>query len=109
MQWRGSDVKHINELEYIPCNNEISRNSCRGYVLANLWYQDLILVIDHMNGEIMRVIDLRSLYPMKIRPPNADCMNGIAFNSSSKTVIVTGKYWPLYFDLPVTAFEEPHS
>jgi glutamine cyclotransferase len=81
----GNPVHQINELEFV-----------NGFVYANLWYQDVIVKIDPASGQVVERIDLKTLYPMP-RAPTADCLNGIAYNSSSNTLILTGKLWPKYY------------
>jgi len=91
----GNLIKHINELEYVE-----------GYIYANIWYRDHIIKIDPVTGYVLERIDLRSLYPKNVRTSRADCLNGIAYNASSKSFLLTGKLWPSYFSV---TFEPPPS
>ena len=71
-------------------------------ILANLWYQDVLVSIDPESGEINRVFDLRDIYPRDRREEDgADCLNGISVtgrrrkaNKEGLEVWVTGKLWP---------------
>jgi len=70
-------------------------------ILANIWYQDVIVSIDPVSGEITRVYDMRDIYPVEERQKDgADCLNGISVTGARKKdgegleVWVTGKLWP---------------
>jgi glutaminyl-peptide cyclotransferase len=81
---RNKPVKKINELEYV-----------NGFIYANVWETNWILKIDVRNGNVVGKVDLsqigneiRSMYP------NADVLNGIAYDKNSKAFLITGKLWP---------------
>mmetsp|Transcript_9032 Transcript_9032/g.19231 ORF Transcript_9032/g.19231 Transcript_9032/m.19231 type:complete len:363 (+) Transcript_9032:52-1140(+) len=122
------DVDYINELEFVDfetggdgttdrdsgeegvcsnddteCNDDTSsphKQSMR--ILANVWYQDLIISIHPETGEVERVYDFRDLYPIEQRQKDgADVLNGIsltgAMNGGSEDGVelwITGKLWP---------------
>ncbi len=77
-------VKNLNELEYIE-----------GYVYANLWQTNYIVRIDPVTGKVLGRLDLtkvaEAVYPGN---PNADVLNGIAYEPKSKMILITGKLWP---------------
>ena len=80
----GTRVKKLNELEYI-----------NGYIYANVYETTWILKIDPATGKVAGRIDfspigneIRSMYP------NADVLNGIAYDPKSKALLLTGKLWP---------------
>jgi glutamine cyclotransferase len=77
-------VKNLNELEFIE-----------GYVYANQWQTNFIVKIDPSTGNVVGRMDLtkvaEAVYPGN---PNADVLNGIAYEPRSKMVLVTGKLWP---------------
>ena len=83
---KGRPMARVNELEYID-----------GFVYANVWYVDKLIKINPSSGEIVKTYSFRSLYPKNKRPKSADCFNGIAFNSTDRSVMLTGKYWDKYF------------
>jgi glutamine cyclotransferase len=89
-------VSHINELEYID-----------GYVYANQWQTNYILKIDLATGHVLGRLDMtkvaEAVYPGN---PNADVLNGIAYEPKSKMVLVTGKLWPA---MVAIKFNEPGS
>lgn len=86
------EVRLINELEYVPT---------RGLLYANAWYTDTLLEIDPNDGRVVRALDFSSLYPHKQRPRSADCLNGIAHDASDDTFYLTGKLWPLTFQVKI--------
>jgi glutaminyl-peptide cyclotransferase len=81
---------NLNELEFI-----------NGAVYANVWTTDQIIKIDTATGNVTGFMDLSSLrlsYPELSIPPS-EVLNGIAWDSSSKRMWITGKYWPKMFEL----------
>lgn len=79
----GYPVKNLNELEFI-----------KGFIYANIWTSDIIVKIDPSSGKVLGKIDLSSLTneARKINP-NAEVLNGIAYDSTTDKVYVTGKLW----------------
>ena len=85
----GEPVMRLNELEYID-----------GRVLANIWQTDYIVQIDPANGVVDGVIDLTGLLAQA--PPTqsaVDVLNGIAYDSATQRLFVTGKLWPYVFEI----------
>ncbi|MCR8557534.1 glutaminyl-peptide cyclotransferase [Mucilaginibacter sp. BJC16-A38] len=76
-------VNEVNELEYID-----------GKLYANVYKTNNIIVIDPKTGAVLQKIDLTSLYPEDKRAPNADVLNGIAYDAATKRIFITGKKWP---------------
>jgi glutamine cyclotransferase len=81
---------NLNELEFID-----------GYVFANVWQTNQILKIDTSSGEVKGIIDLTELIRQdaQLSAPPTDVLNGIAWDSNKKTMIITGKKWPKLFEL----------
>jgi len=80
----GVKVKNLNELEYV-----------NGSVFANVYETAMILKIDPNNGKVTGRLDLSALAgEIKRIYPNADVLNGIAYDKNSKALLVTGKLWP---------------
>ena len=79
----------LNELEYI-----------KGFVYANIWPISTIVKIDLTNGEIIGKMELDSLVldASKIQK-RLDVMNGIAYDSISDRIFVTGKFWPKIYEI----------
>ena len=69
-------------------------------ILANVWYQDVLIRIDPVTAKVVKVYDLSGIYPHEQRRKDgADCLNGIAVTGSKAgeeglEVWVTGKLWP---------------
>lgn len=80
-------IRLLNELEWDPHDPRT--------VLANVWYQDVLVRIDLDTGHVRTVYDLTSLYPVRVRDPTSDVLNGIvAIPSQKGEYWVTGKQWP---------------
>ncbi len=83
----GAAAKNLNELEFIE-----------GYIFANQWTTNYILKIDPSNGEVVGKLDLSEFAKKaKWMYPQADVLNGIAYNEKTKDILITGKFWPLSF------------
>ena len=78
-------VANLNELEYGP----------DGYIYANVWMTNKVVVIDPMNGKVLAEIDATDLVTQG--RGNGDVLNGIAYNKGEDLFYVTGKYWPKLF------------
>ena len=81
-------VTLLNELEYIE-----------GEVYANVWLTDRIARIDPSTGRVTSWIDLSGLLSPDERTGREDVLNGIAYDAGQKRLFVTGKYWPLLFQI----------
>lgn len=83
-------VSLINELEYID-----------GEIYANIWETDLIARIDPLSGSVLGWLDLSGLKD-RINEASVDVLNGIAYNDETGHLFVTGKLWPLLFEIELT-------
>ena len=83
----GLPIVNLNELEYID-----------GEVWANIWLEDRIARIDPDSGRVVGWIDMQALYPAALRHPDA-VVNGIAYDAASDRIFVTGKLWPVLFEV----------
>ena len=84
----GRPVRWLNELEYID-----------GKVWANVYTTDEIVIINPKNGKVEGVVDCRGLLPKKLRTPDTDVLNGIAYNPETKKIYLTGKNWPKLYEV----------
>ncbi|XUW99739.1 MAG: glutaminyl-peptide cyclotransferase [Dehalogenimonas sp.] len=84
----GALVVNINELEYV-----------NGKIYANIWMTDKIAVINPGTGNVESWIDLTGLLPAFANLVAVDVLNGIAYDSIGKRLFVTGKLWPLLFEI----------
>jgi glutaminyl-peptide cyclotransferase len=85
---KGIPVVNINELEYV-----------NGKIYANIWMTDKIAIINPATGDVESWIDLTGLLPPFANPVAVDVLNGIAYDSVGKRLFVTGKLWPLLFEI----------
>ena len=82
-------VSNINELEYI-----------NGYIFANQYTTNYILKIDPANGKVVGKLNLDSLEAeAKAKFSDADYLNGIAWHPETKSLYVTGKLWPIIYEI----------
>lgn len=81
-------VTQLNELEYIE-----------GEVYANIWYEDRIARIAPATGQVVGWLDLTGLLPAAQRPNRDAVLNGIAYDAQQHRLFVTGKHWPLLFEI----------
>jgi glutamine cyclotransferase len=80
---------NINELEYI-----------KGFIYANIWMTNTIVKIDPNTGDVVGKMDLTSIAEeCKTKNPGAAEMNGIAYDSISNKILVTGKLWPTIYEI----------
>jgi glutamine cyclotransferase len=85
----GAPRDSLNELEYI-----------RGYIYANVWYTDYILKIDPVSGKVVGKLDLRSLAAdARNKKPDANVLNGIAYDPASDKIYIVGKRWPTIYQI----------
>ena len=85
---QGMPLTNINELEYI-----------NGQIYANVWLTNTVARIDPATGLIVGWIDFTGLLPAGT---SADVLNGIAYDSSTGHLLVTGKLWPYLFEVRLT-------
>ncbi len=79
----------LNELEYI-----------NGFIYANVWQRPEIVKIDVGSGEVVAKLNLTSIVnAVAARKPGSLEMNGIAYDSVTGRVLVTGKLWPAVYEI----------
>lgn len=84
-------VDNLNELEMID-----------GELWANIWQTDRIARIDPLSGKVLGYVELNNLLPREARSQETDVLNGIAWDADERRLFVTGKYWPLLFEITVS-------
>ena len=84
----GKPLKYLNELEYID-----------GKIWANVYTTGMIVIIDPQTGLTEAVVDCSGLLPARLRTSETDVLNGIAHNSITGKTYITGKKWPLLFEI----------
>ncbi|ETO15597.1 hypothetical protein RFI_21769 [Reticulomyxa filosa] len=80
-------VTNLNELEVI-----------HGWIVANIWHKKFIAIISPFNGYVYAILNCTHLYPRVQNSPEA-VLNGIAYNSRSKRLILSGKFWPYFYEV----------
>ncbi|MBN2779053.1 MAG: glutaminyl-peptide cyclotransferase [Bacteroidales bacterium] len=82
-------VNHLNELEYI-----------NGYIYANVWMTNIIVKIDSKSGQVVGKLDLTDLAnDSEAEHAFSLEMNGIAYDSLSNRILITGKLWPKIYEI----------
>ncbi len=82
-------VGAINELEYVD-----------GFIYANVYPTDVIIKINPETGKVEGKIDMGGLLEKTGKATgNEDVLNGIAYNAATKSFYITGKFWPLLFEI----------
>jgi glutamine cyclotransferase len=87
-------VAKVNELEYV-----------NGVVYANVYETDKIIKIDPVTGKVLGKMDMTGLldkagvtYPKNWDGEN-NVLNGIAYDAAKNSFYITGKNWPLLFEI----------
>ena len=86
VKYNGSPLRQLNELEFM-----------NGELLANVYESNWILRIDVKTGEVRETIDFVDMLPK--RPEYAEVMNGIAMSPDGTGLLLTGKHWPVLFQV----------
>lgn len=82
-------VDNLNELEYI-----------NGAIYANIYTTEKIVKIDPESGHVKGIMEFKNLLqPTDVVEGRTDYFNGIAYDSTSKTMYITGKRWPKMFEV----------
>lgn len=81
-------VNFLNELELVGDT-----------LYANVWQKDLIAMINYSTGDIIGWIDCSNLRQEIFGSENAEVLNGIAYNKNTGNFVLTGKFWPKYFEV----------
>jgi glutamine cyclotransferase len=82
-------VLNVNELEWV-----------KGYIFANIWTTNDVIKIDPNTGKVVGKMDLSSLKNEANNTfQHSEVANGIAYDSISNKLYVTGKLWPSIYRL----------
>ena len=88
----GRSIDSINELEYVD-----------GFVYANVYQSEFIVKVDPASGHVAGKIDMPGIIekyaPGYIPKPGDEVLNGIAYDSATKKLFITGKRWPKMFEV----------
>jgi len=83
-------IQQLNELEFVA-----------GDVLANVYQSNWIVRIDPASGNVREKLDFADLYLERAR--YAEVMNGISLSPDGKQLLLTGKMWPVLFEVRLKA------
>lgn len=87
-------VTYLNELEYV-----------NGAIYANIWQTNTIVKIDPVTGKVTGKLDMNGLLEKAgvVKPDewyaDGNVLNGIAYNAATNSFYITGKDWPLIFEI----------
>ena len=81
-------VDALNELECVE-----------GRVWANIWTSNIVVEIDPATGNVVGRVDLTALVPQSTLEDPNQVLNGIAFNDETGRFWLTGKQWPVMYEL----------
>jgi glutamine cyclotransferase len=81
-------VVYLNELEWVD-----------GEIWANVYQTDWIVRIDPQTGGVTGWIDMAGLLPDDVSEEDVGPLNGIAWDPETGRIFVTGKLWPLLFEI----------
>jgi len=88
----GRPLDAINELECVG-----------GYVMANIWPSDLLVIIDPGTGEVVALVDATSLRDELAGSREFGALNGIAYDIDDGALYLTGKNWPTIFEVRLSS------
>jgi glutamine cyclotransferase len=84
-------IPQLNELEFID-----------GKILANVYGESYIVVIEPGSGKVLGKLDLTALMPKGSAGDYNRVLNGIAYNSLTGHLYVTGKHWPVLYEITLS-------
>jgi glutamine cyclotransferase len=87
---QGEPVPQLNELECVEED-----------IYANVWQTDAIIRIDKGTGQVTAIVDARGLLTRQERAQleGGAVLNGIAYDAEDETFLITGKLWPVMFEV----------
>ena len=97
---RTVPVTKLNELEYI-----------HGEVWANVWQSPRIARINPKTGDVIAWIDFTNFVPEQFKREHIgsggdNVLNGIAFDKATDRLFITGKNWPVLYEIQIVRDDE---
>ncbi len=86
----GEPLDYINELEWVE-----------GHIWANIYLTSAIVEIDPKSGAVIGYIEMPELRFRLEDNPEAEVLNGVAYNAESGHFYVTGKDWNRIFEIEI--------
>jgi len=83
-------VENLNELEYI-----------NGTIYANIWHSSKIAIINPTTGQVEAYIELEDLTQTYTTKDSEAVLNGIAYNTQTKQLYITGKNWSNIYEIEI--------
>lgn len=83
-------LTNLNELEYID-----------GEIWANIYQTSYIARINPQTGRVIEFLNFRGYIPKGFENDVDHVLNGIAWDAASGTVYLTGKNWPVLYELRI--------
>jgi glutamine cyclotransferase len=93
---QNGPIDALNELEFI-----------NGEIYANIYQTDEIAIIDPKTGKVTGIINLEGIFNKQNYDRRLDVLNGIAYDSKSDRLFVTGKFYPKLYEIELIPLEEP--
>jgi len=95
------EVPRLREASNPPSSPTVTlpKGSSAFEIYANIWQTDKLARIDPISGKVLGWIDLSGLLPPESSQTRVDVLNGIAYDDKTDRLFVTGKWWPLLFEI----------
>lgn len=87
----GIPLGKLNELELVGHS-----------IYANVWKEDFIAIISPDSGRVTGVVDVAPLVSRVVRTEPDSVLNGIAYDPTGRRLFITGKNWPVLFEVRIT-------
>jgi glutamine cyclotransferase len=84
-------IKNLNELEWI-----------NGEIFANVYMTEKMVRISPRDGLVTGWLDFTGLRKQLSQPNHAEVLNGIAYDSKTGHLLITGKRWPQMFEISIS-------
>ncbi len=84
-------IDSLNEIEYI-----------NGKILSNIYGESYIVIIEPTTGKVIGKVDFSKLVPEGYQNNMGYVLNGIAWNPSTGNLYITGKNWPVLYEVKLT-------
>lgn len=102
LQWLDAKTLKLSHTVNVNDNgramDQLNELECRGdYIIANQWHQPHLLIIHALTGTVVAKVDLSALVSdaSQLSPLSPEAvLNGIAYDPSDDSWLVTGKLWP---------------
>lgn len=83
-------VGRLNELEYI-----------NGKIYSNIYPSSQIIIIDPVTGKVENFLECKDLIPEEYKGNSDKVLNGIAYNPTIQHLYITGKDWPVLYEIKI--------